>query len=648
MVSIKSVIVEDNGMKKVNNSLHIQSMAYDPRTARLEIPRRSYRAERVFMAVILGFALFFFVGGAGVLGYQLWHLGSIYPGVTAGGVEVGGLRPVEAATILQEKLDYPQTGNILLFDDQQSWQFTPSELGLFLDPGATASRAFEVGRQGGIFQRLESLFNTPYYGKAVSPVFIYDQRLAVEKLKTLAKSIDRPMVEASLKIEGTTVSTTAGQVGRHVDISATLALLGDQMKNFQDGAVKLVVVEEKPTFTDLTKPAETARQILSEPLRLTLPEGQSDQAGPWVIEPAELVGMLSMGPQATPQGTEYQVQLKDDALIAYLAQLAPGLQKTAQNARFLFNDETHQLEVIQPAVIGRALNVNDSLNAVREKMKANQHTVPLSFTFTDPVITDNKTGEDLGIRELVHAETSYFYGSSTERVQNIQAAASKFHGVMVAPGETFSMASTMGDVSLDNGYAEAVIIYGGRSIKGVGGGVCQVSTTLFRAAFFTGFPVVERYPHAYRVYYYEKIAGNQLNEKLAGLDATVYVPMVDFKFTNNTPYWLLMETYVVPENASITWKFYSTSDGRTVDWDTTGPVNIVDAPKPAYKENEEFQQGEVRQVDWAADGADVSVTRRVNRNGALLFEDTFNTHYEPWQAIYEYGPGTEGMPPPEE
>jgi vancomycin resistance protein YoaR len=209
---------------------------------------------------------------------------------------------------------------------------------------------------------------------------------------------------------------------------------------------------------------------------------------------------------------------------------------------------------------------------------------------------------------------------------------------MIAPGETFAMGSVMGDISLDNGYAEALIIYGGRTIKGVGGGVCQVSTTLFRNAFFAGFPVEERNSHAYRVYYYEQNSGGSRDSNLVGLDATVYFPLVDFKFTNDTPYWLLMETYVY-EN-SLEWKFYSTSDGRTVDWTTTGTQNVVDAPAPLFVENDELAKNEIKQVDWSADGADVSISRTVYQNGAFFFEDIFNTHYEPWQAVCEYGPDT--------
>jgi vancomycin resistance protein YoaR len=313
----------------------------------------------------------------------------------------------------------------------------------------------------------------------------------------------------------------------------------------------------------------------------------------------------------------------------------------------IFNDETSELEVIQPAVIGRGLQVEETLALINSSLAKGGHEIALKFEERKPFVNDDLTAAEAGITELVSSQTSYFYGSSASRIQNIQTASSRFHGVMVAPGQTFSMADVLGDISLDSGYAEAWIIFGDRTIKGVGGGVCQVSTTLFRNVFFGGYPVEERYPHAYRVYYYELNAANWQDSTLAGLDATVYVPLVDFKFTNDTPYWLLMETYVNPGARSLTWKFYSTSDGREVEWHTTGLRNRVDPPEPLYTENASLPKGEINQVDWAVEGADVTVTRVVYRNGEAHIEDAFHTHYVPWRAVYEYGPGTEGIPTPE-
>ena len=248
----------------------------------------------------------------------------------------------------------------------------------------------------------------------------------------------------------------------------------------------------------------------------------------------------------------------------------------------------------------------------------------------------------------MHTENSYFYGSDEARIQNIETAASQFHGLLVPPNSTFSMAEAMGEITLDNGYTEALIIYNGQTIEGVGGGVCQVSTTLFRAAFFAGFPITERHPHAYRVSYYEKTSGNQRNNNLAGLDATVYIPLIDLKFVNDTPYWLLMETYIDHPANRLRWKFYSTSDGRTVEWETTGPTNIEEPEKPDYRENPELAKDEIEQVEWEADGADVLVERTIFKDGSVWLQDSFSTHYEPWRAVYEYGPGTSGIPKEED
>jgi vancomycin resistance protein YoaR len=115
---------------------------------------------------------------------------------------------------------------------------------------------------------------------------------------------------------------------------------------------------------------------------------------------------------------------------------------------------------------------------------------------------------------------------------------------------------------------------------------------------------------------------------------------VDFKFTNDTPHWLLMETYTSVDGRSLTWKLYSTSDGRSVTWETTGPQNVVTPPDPLFEPNGELDKNQMKQVDWAANGADVTVTRTVLRDGAVYFTDQFQTHYEPWQAVCQYGPGT--------
>lgn len=596
--------------------------------------------SQALLVIAGGVCLFFLFAMLAAVVYSFQYAGRIFPGVSAAGVDLSALSPEEAAARLRERIIFPEAGKIVFQDGEKVWTVRPLDLGMSLDAEATAQVAYSIGRHSDPFTRLSEKLAAWYAGQDVAPLLIYNEHMAQDYLKRIAAEVDIPTVEASLKVDGTQVVVRPGQVGHTVDVQATLQQLETQMRTLSDGIVPLTASDSPPVILDAEKQAEIARQILSAPLVLQTPDAKEGDPGPWTLEPARLGAMLSIVRVQGDEGMQYQVELSKDALRTYVTSLALSLARTEANARFVFNDETHKLDVIQPAVIGRSLDVEASLLAIDEKLAKGEHTVPLVVAYTQPEIGDDVTAEKLGITQQVAQTTTYFYGSSGDRLKNIETAASRFHGVLVAPGATFSMAEIMGDVSLETGYAEALIIYGDRTIKGVGGGVCQVSTTLFRTVFFGGYPVIERYPHAYRVYYYEQNAANQVDSSMAGLDATVFVPLVDFKFKNDSEYWILMETYTNTAGRSLTWKFYSTPDGRKVDWQTTGLQNTVEPDEPQYIENPELAQGEIRQVDYEVAGADVTITRTVTRNGQTLFTDQFATHYLPWRAIYEYGPGT--------
>ena len=591
---------------------------------------------QLIAALISGAVLFFGLIITWVLGYQLLYAGRIFPGVSVAGVDLSGLSPSDAAVKLNQTLSYPINGKILFLDGEKAWIATPAQLGMVFDPSASAVTAYDLGRRGGLFSALSGQIRAGGAGVNVPPVIIFDQRVAFQYLSQISSQVNQPTVEASLNLEGTNVVAQPGQVGRELKIDATLVYLGSQLQTFTDGEVPLVVQEVQPQILDVSGQADVARQILSQPLTLVIPNANSTDPGPYVYNVEVLANILAVQPVKNGDQISVQVGLNPTALRDMLVPVKSQVDRLPANAKFIFNDETRQLDLMEDSKIGRTLEMEASVKAINDALLRGEHTASLVINEAQPQVSGSSTAEQLGVTQLLLSETSYFFGSSPERIQNIEAAAARFHGVLVAPGETFSMGATMGDVSLDNGFAEALIIYGGRTIKGVGGGVCQVSTTLFRAAFNAGFPIVERTPHAYRVSYYERVASGGVDPRLAGLDATVYFPLVDFKFTNDSPYWILMETYM--SNSSLTWKFYSTSDGRTVTWDTTGVTNVVSAPSPLFEVNNELGKNQMKQVDWSANGADVTVTRTVWRNGTVLFQDNISTHYEPWQAVCEYGP----------
>ncbi|MCL4272615.1 MAG: VanW family protein [Anaerolineales bacterium] len=594
-----------------------------------------------FAALMGGALLFLGIVTIWMVGYQLAYAGRIFPGVSVAGVDLSGLSPNEAALKLNQTLSYPITGKVLFRDGEQIWVASPVELGMVFDPSSSALAAYNYGRKGGLFNALSGQIGARGLGADVAPVVLFDQRVAYTYLQSIASQVNQPVLEASLRVEGTNVVAEQGRLGRALNLDATLIYLGAQLQTFRDGEVPLVIYETAPKLMDVSSQAETARRILSQPLTITIPNYRQGDPGPWSFDIPVLANMLAVQVVDNGGAAEMQVGLNPAALRNSLNDLKVLIDRNPENARFVFNDETGQIEPIAASSIGRTMDVEASITTINDALLRGEHNVTLAVAEQLPAVVDTATGGQLGITQLVAEQTTYFYGSSAARIQNIVASANQFHGVLVAPGEVFSMGNILRDISLENGFAEALIIYGGRTIKGVGGGVCQVSTTLFRTVFFAGYPVIERHSHAYRVTYYEMDRSGSKDARLAGLDAAVFFPLVDFKFQNDTPHWLLMETYVNAAARTITWKFYSTSDGRNITWETTGPRNVVPPKAPIFEENPEMKEGEISQVDYAAEGADVTVNRTVWRNGQVYFTDSFQTHYQPWSAICQYGPGTE-------
>lgn len=592
------------------------------------------------MAAAAATGLVLFIGAVltWVIGYQLLYAGRIFPGISVAGVDVSGLMPEAAALRLNQALSYPIVGKVVLRDGDKAWTASPAQLGMVFDASSSAQAAYRIGRTGGLFEALGAQIRSRGFGYDVAPVIVFDQRVAFQYLKGIAGQINQPVLEAGLQIDGSNVSTHPGQAGRALNIDATLIYVSAQLQSFRDGEIPMIVNGYEPKLIDVSAQAETARTILNQPLVLQLPKAETGDPGPWVYDIPVLAKLIGMQPVQGGNEADLKVMLNPDELRKMLKTLESQINRSPVSSRFHFMGG--ELIPLTPSVTGRKLDLEASVNAINDAVPAGQHTVMLVVAETQPAVPETATAAQLGVTELLPngVQTSFFRGSSAARIQNIKAASAQFDGVMVAPGETFSMGQALGDVSLDNGFTEALIIYGGRTIKGVGGGVCQVSTTLFRTAFFAGFPIVERVPHAYRVSYYEQTSGG-IDPTLAGMDATVYSPLVDFKFTNDSVYWILMETTVDESSRSLTWRFYSTYDGRTVQWESSGLQNVVPAPKPLFRLNADLKPGQITQVDYAANGADVTVQRTVTRDGAVLFQDSIDTRYEPWQAVCEYARG---------
>lgn len=244
----------------------------------------------------------------------------------------------------------------------------------------------------------------------------------------------------------------------------------------------------------------------------------------------------------------------------------------------------------------------------------------------------DKTADELGIKQLLGAGTSTYKGSIPSRKHNVILTAQKLDGILIAPGSEFSFNNTIGDVSKETGYESAYIIQDGRTVLGDGGGVCQGSTTLFRAAMSAGLPIIERRAHSYRVGYYEQ-------NSPPGLDATVFSPTTDFKFKNDTPGYLLIQTYADSAGSALKIEIWGTGDGRVAV--TSKPIVTDQIPPPAdlYQDDPTLKTGVIKQVDWKAWGAKVRFDYTVTRNGETILKKTYVSNYQPWGAVFLRGTG---------
>jgi vancomycin resistance protein YoaR len=481
---------------------------------------------------------------------------------------------------------------------------------------------------------------------AIQPTIVFDQSKATSILSEIASEINQPVKDATILLNGIQVITTPSQVGRDLDIGATLGTVRQVVLNLTTGAeIALIVRETPPALVEAESVAAQLRQALATPVQIYVEAAQPGDPGPWEASQEFIGGMHTIVRTENGDGTaRYDLTLNTDPLKSFLASLAQPLEVQPVNARFIFNDATGQLDLIQGSVDGRTLNVEATVSLFEQVLtRPTDRRVPLVFNAATPTVNSQSTAAQLGITEQIVSATTFFYGSTLERRKNIQVAASRFHGLVLAPGETFSFNHYLGDVSPESGYETGLVIFGDRTIQGVGGGVCQVSSTVFQAAFFAGFPIRERYAHGYRVGYYESgtaIAAGQKYNSGVGMDATVYSPIIDLKWVNDTPYHLLMEAYYSPEKQSLTFKFYSTGTGRVVKKEGPTLSNVVGHGAPKYTESKDVRPGETRQIDYAVDGVDVRVYRTVIQNGQVVSSrEEYYSHYLPWSAQFLVAPG---------
>lgn len=327
-----------------------------------------------------------------------------------------------------------------------------------------------------------------------------------------------------------------------------------------------------------------------------------------------------------------KITFNESVLREYIDYIDEKHSFPAENALFKF--ENNKVTAFKFEKYGKQILAKETLDLISKKVKdVNGPDTNINIEILDRVINPTVTmsqSNDFGIVEKVGEGKSDYSGSIPGRIHNVILGTNKFNGVLIPKGETFSFNKIIGDISASTGYEQAYIIKEGRTVLGDGGGVCQISTTLFRAALNTGLPIVERWAHAYRVHYYE-------NDGKPGFDATVFSPSNDLKFKNDLPSAILIKTEIDEENNLLTYTFYGKKDSRKVEISPATIWDVLPPPDAKYEDDPTLPKGVTNQVDWAAWGTKASFHYKVTNNNKTVINQDFFSNYKPWAAVFMVG-----------
>lgn len=344
---------------------------------------------------------------------------------------------------------------------------------------------------------------------------------------------------------------------------------------------------------------------------------------------------------------ENKIEMDDSTLLSFISpteyydnkieleieKISKGTNRNPQDSTFIV--ESEKVIEFTPSKDGIIVEEKILLEKIHSSLNTLLNSNETSISFDLPLITTspkikNENVNNLGIKSLLGTGFSNFKGSIPNRIHNVNLAQSKFKGVLIPPGEIVSFNKIIGDISAYTGYKSAYVIMDGKTVLGDGGGVCQVSTTLFRAVLNTGLPIIERRAHAYRVGYYEQGFG-------PGLDATVYSPTTDFKFKNDTEAYLLLQPTLDLNNLTLKFEIYGTDDGR-ISTVSKPIINSSIAPaEDQYVDDPTMPVGRVKQIEHKAYGAKVTFDYKVERNNEVLIDQKFVSNYRPWAAVFLRG-----------
>ncbi len=603
-------------------------VAHLQRSQALTLRRRQLKQRaQIMMSGLLVVLILLAAGGLWFMSMERRYQQRIYPNVFILGVNVGGLQPAEAETALKEHYRLFIGVPVILNFEGKSWRVSGEELGLNMHIEESVQKAYQIGRTKDMLGNMQTIWQTFQQTIAIPVEVVVDEQQTQKSVSRLSRVIDKPATDPRIYMDGTSLAVQRGVTGRMLLVDETVARIRETLPLMSSQQVTVATRELLPRVSDAAILAARYRvdALIGQPFSIKV-NGKE-----YIWESADMARMLEIVQRPIPTGggdgyhiffNPYQIEHRIDN-IAKETQTMPVYPRVAWNGG--------DLKIVRDGSPGWRLNKQESRDIIVKSIDTGTRAVELKPRYV-PIPVNEANLNTLGITELVSEGKSDFTGSAPYRVTNIQAGLALLNGVLIAPGEEFSFNDTIGEIDESNGFVKGYAIIQQRTQLEFGGGICQDSTTVFRAAFWAGLPITERWGHSFYIGWYDKYGPT-------GMDSTIFTGGPDLKFLNDTGHWLLLQTASNPKTGVASVRLYGTSPQRKVEL-VQHIYDRVPAPNaPIYVVDEEQPEGTVKQSDRARDGLTIDIERTImNADGTLRATDKYRTRFKPWPNIYVFNP----------
>ena len=601
-------------------------MAVSEQTMDRDRSRRLVRPGRRFvlfvLTALLGVAAV--VGGLVVLHER--EAGRILPGISAAGVDIGGMTLDEARAALEAQLADLSAGSVTVRSTIGTTRIAFTDVGRTPDVEAMVAEAAARGRGGTWFDETIAGIRLRLRPEAVALRLGYDHDRATAAVSAYVDEKTLNPVDAFVVREASSFAVIASVRGWRIDATATMTAVDRAM---HDPATRAGAVIEAPVervapalTTDGAAQVKLAADRVAAALKVTT--GTRD----WTFGRTRIQPWISF---AWVDG-QYRPVIDRTKIPAALKNIAKVVSRPVLDAEFL-RDKRGHIVGSKADRAGRALNVEATTIAIANALEsrielATPGPVKLAMALIAPKRTTEEAAKIAPLMVMLGSWTTHYQSSAHNGFSaNISVPTRVLNGTVVQPGAVFDFWAGLGEVSFRTGYKLGGAIVGGHSVEGkaLAGGICAASTTLFNAALRGGFAILTRQPHWYYIKRYP-----------LGLDATVSGSQT-MRFRNDTPNQILIRGFASP--GYVRYEIWSVPNGRTVSLSRPQVTNVVPGSDSTVLAPD-LPTGTSERTEWPVDGKDVVVTRTVrDADGRIIHFDTFFSHYHRMIGINRIGTG---------